>query len=77
MHCELNKLILKRCKKHFSSPQATRSCLQKLATIMNEFYNQKKILLPCLGMILYLRELDPETTISTLVNIKEPMFTNV
>jgi len=44
---------------------------------MNDFGTQKKVLLACFGMIVFLRELDPETTLSALASLKEPLLTNV
>ncbi len=74
---EFMNVLAPGCNNYFSSVQAVKSCVIKVATIMSEFVGQKRILPACYSLINYMRDIDAESTIGALASLKAFMLSTV
>mmetsp|Transcript_6305 Transcript_6305/g.5712 ORF Transcript_6305/g.5712 Transcript_6305/m.5712 type:complete len:299 (-) Transcript_6305:1806-2702(-) len=66
---EFMNIIIRNCKGYFNSNLVIRTAITKYAMIMNDFGANKSIIMPCLGMILYLRDLNHQTTLTAITTL--------
>ncbi len=75
LHKILSKLY--SCETYFNSPSAIRVCITKFANIIGELTSTKSIVMPCLGMILYLRDINLSATIAAIGSLSNDLITKV
>ena len=65
------------CQNYFNSQAAIKTCVSKFAAIIGEFTSTKSIVMPCLGMILYLRDINITATITTIGSLDMNLVSKV
>ena len=69
--------ILFRSEKYFESQNNVRNWIQKIGNLLYEDASNKQLILPCLGIIYYLRDKNSNQTLSCIVYLPNQQLQNV
>ena len=69
--------MLFSCDTYFNSASGVKTCVTKFAYIIGELTSTKSIVMPCLGMILYLRDLNINATVAAICSLNHDLISKV
>lgn len=74
---EFMNILIRNCETYFNSSSAIKICIAKFANIIGELTSNKSIVMPCLGMILYLRDINLSATIAAIGTLHNDLITKL